>query len=51
MDNFHIDVVSEGKSCFELAMKLAFSHRSEATHYLIESNKRLFCTGSVPVRI
>lgn len=39
MDNFFLDITSEGEQTLELALKLAFSQHSKATHYRVVNLK------------
>lgn len=39
MDNFHIDVTSEGLENLDLALKLGFSKNSKATHFVKTKNE------------
>lgn len=35
MDNFALNVVSEGKESFKLALQIALSHHTKASHYAV----------------
>jgi len=39
MDNFKIDVISEGKEAFTLALKIALSRYSKVTHYYVDAKR------------
>lgn len=39
MDNFKLDVVSEGKDTFKFAMSIAMAHHRSASHYAVIEHK------------
>jgi len=48
MDNFYIDIRAEGRSAFEVALKLAWRRHGKATHYLIDPKAGMVLFSSAP---
>lgn len=41
MDNFHLDITSEGRESLELALRIAFGQHNKAVAYLVDPKKGL----------